>query len=333
MRSFHGKPVDPREFKGKNLSNLENRVSEARENAKRFSDKAEIEVNECYVCGSAERKIVREMYGYQYARCENCTHVYLTKRLPRDAADEFFETSSEFASTYTDDDQIQYRLENVTKPKIDFVLDEIEATEGRWLDVGCGIGSSLYYLESQGWDAVGLELSDDCIEVGKERFGVEMRQEPIEEFVTEEPEWFDVVSFFGYFDLVPQPIEHLRIARELVHEDGDTVIGVTHADSVSSLVHEAIPNRAIRHSIPPVLIQQFTVESVATAFERTGFASETAWYFGLDFYELLKHLRLEIDGFGTSELYRYLMGNLNDFQLAIDEDEKSDYLMMIGAAQ
>ncbi|MFC7079053.1 class I SAM-dependent methyltransferase [Halorussus caseinilyticus] len=331
MKTFHGKPVDPREFKHRDLSNLRERVSAKRQRAREFRERANVEVEECYVCGSTETDIVREMFGYEYAQCDHCSHVYQTPRLPDDVLNEYYETDTEFASIYTDEDQIQYRLENITKPKIDFVLDHVDAEQGRWLDVGCGVGASINYLESQGWDAVGLEISDQCVSVARDVLGVELEQRPIDEYADRNPDaTFDVVTFFGYLEMVPHSMRDLRLAHEMLDPDGNVGIGVMNADSMSSMVHRAIPEQAVRHSIPPVGLQQFTRESVAEAFDRVGFSPEAAWFFGLDFYELLTHLCLEVEDFQHSDLYEYLMENLNDFQQVIDDDEESDYMVFVG---
>mgnify|MGYP006274083589 CR=1 FL=1 len=330
-KTYHGKPVDPREFKHRDLSNLRERLDAKRTRAREFRDRADIEVEECYVCGAAESEVVREMFGYEYAQCANCSHVYQTRRLPKDVLDEYYETDADFASIYTDRDQIEYRLEHITKPKLDFVLERIDAEEGRWLDVGCGVGASIQYLESQGWDAVGLEISDECVAVADDVLGVELEQRPIDEYAERNPdETFDVVTFFGYLEMVPHAMRDLRLARDLLEPDGRVGLGVMNADSMSSMVHRAIPERAVRHSIPPVGLQQFTRESVAEAFDRAGFAPEAAWFFGLDFYELLTHLCLELDGFQESDLYEFLMENLNDFQQVVDDETESDYMLFVG---
>ncbi|WP_137286121.1 class I SAM-dependent methyltransferase [Halorussus salinisoli] len=334
MKTYHGKPVDPREFKHRDLSNLQERVEEKRQQARKFLDRADVDVDECYVCGSTEAEIVREMFGYEYAQCENCSHVYQTQRLPDDVLSEYYETDSEFASIYTDEEQIEYRLENITKPKIDFVVDHVDADDGRWLDVGCGVGASIKYLESEGWDAVGLEVSDQCVEVARDTLGVELEQRPIDEYAERNPdETFDVVTFFGYLEMIPHSMRDLRLAHEMLEPDGHVGLGVMNAESMSSMVHRAIPDRALRHSIPPIGVQQFTRESVEAAFDRTGFSAEAAWFFGLDFYELLTQLCLEIEEFQHSDLYSYLMDNLNEFQQVVDDDAESDYMVFVGDRQ
>ncbi|WP_458207736.1 class I SAM-dependent methyltransferase [Haladaptatus sp. NG-SE-30] len=334
MKTFHGKPIDPAEFKHRDLSDLQGRVEKKRQRAREFRPQADIEVEECYVCGSTDADTTREMFGYEYKRCNRCNHVYQARRLPRDVLNEYYQTDSDFASIYTDEEQLQYRLKNITKPKIDFVLNHIDNDAGRWLDVGCGVGASIEYLQSEGWDAVGLEISDECVSVAHDVFGIELEPTPIDEYVKKNPnKTFDVVTFFGYLEMVSHPMRDLQLAHDVLDPDGHLGVGVMNADSLSSRVHRAIPNRALRHSIPPVGLNQFTRESLETAFERAGFSGRSMWYFGLDFYELLTQLCLEIDGFQQSDLYSYLMENLTEFQQVVDDDAESDYMVSVAARQ
>ena len=138
------------------------------------------------------------------------------------------------------------------------------------------------------------------------------------------------MSFLGYLDLTPEPINDLSIAYSLLNENGIICCRFPNHDSVSSLVQKSIPNLSVRHLIPPFAIQQYTLKSAETAFRLTGFTPIAIWYFGLDFYEIINTLCVSIEGFQTSALYEYLMNNLNDFQKAIDEKGHSDIFILIG---
>ncbi|MFP9193841.1 class I SAM-dependent methyltransferase [Natrialbaceae archaeon A-CW1-1] len=331
VQKYYGKPIDPRKFKQRDLSNLRDRVEVTRERAKEFRPRADIEVEACPVCDSPSREVACEMHGYEYVRCSQCTHVYLSTRLPEEALLEFYQSSSDFADHYTNEEQITYRLESIIEPKIEFVLDQIGLEKGRWLDVGCGIGGSVHYLESQGWEADGLDISEDCVEVAADVFEVSIQQRTLEEHVATDPDPYDVVSFFGYLCLIPQPMPDLQRARDLLTEEGTVCIGEMNHDSVSTQVQTTFPDWAVRHLIPPNGMHHFTEHSLATALHSTGFDRDAIWYFGLDFYEFLNHVRLAVDGFSSSPLYNYCLNNLSEFQHVIDKTEQSDYQLLVGS--
>lgn len=334
----YGKPVDPRSFKREIIENLSRAVKNAEQKARNYLEKADIEVDSCYICRSKEKsEVIAEMYGFQYVRCLNCTHVYQTKRLSQDALAKLYEEDSAYARTYTDESQIKYRLENITKPLVEFIMKYVGETQGKWLDVGCGIGDLVSCVETRGpdtslrWKAVGIDVSKDCVETGSRIFNIDIRQQTLRQFANENPDMkFDVVSFLGYLDLTPEPIKDLSIACELLNENGIVVLRGPNHDSVSSLVQKALPDLSVRHMIPPFSIQQWTVKSAETAFKLTGFAPIAIWYLGLDFYELLNTLCLVVEGFQKSALYEFLMNNFNDFEKVIDEKGMSDKFMLIG---
>jgi SAM-dependent methyltransferase len=329
MERRHGKPVDPRRFKQRDLDDLHGGVEANRRRAASFRRAESIDVDACPVCESAERSPVRTAFGYDYVRCADCTHVYLTERPTEAALVEYFASNDEVAGLYTDDRQRRYRREQITEPKFDFVCEHVDGGE-RWLDVGCGMGESVDYLRSRGWDAVGLEPSTECVRVAREEFGVDLVERTLEAYADAEPPGsFDVVSLFGVLVMNPDPVAELRRARRLLGDDGFVAVGDGRADSLSSLVHDAFPDEALRHSIPPIGLHQFTDGSLERAFDAAGFEPVAVWDFGLDFYELLTHLRLELDGFADTDLHDYLMEHLDEFQRVVDEDESSDYVLVV----
>ena len=127
----HGKRIDPRSFKKDILVDLSSAVNKAEQKAKRWLGQANIEVDSCYICGSKEKsEVVIEVYGFQYVRCLNCTHVYQTKRLSQDTLVKIYDEDSAYARTYTDKSQIKYRLENIAKPHVDYIMRYVEKVNG-----------------------------------------------------------------------------------------------------------------------------------------------------------------------------------------------------------
>lgn len=329
---IYGKPIEPRKFKKEILGNLGSAVKNAQQKAKRYLEKADVEVDSCYICGSKQKnEVIAQVYGFQYVRCLNCTHVYQTKRLSQDALVKLYENDSTYAHTYTDQSQTEYRLQNIARPKADFVMKYAGKAQGKWLDVGCGIGDLVSYVNHQRWSAIGIDVSKDCVETGRKEFNIDIRLQTIKQFADENPNVkFDVVSTMGHLDLTPEPIKDLTIAYELLNENGIIACELPNHESISSLVQKSFPDLSVRHLEPPFTIQQFTIKSAETAFRLTGFTPIAIWYFGLDFYEMLNALCLVVERFQASALYEFLMNNLNDFQKVIDEKELSDGFILIG---
>lgn len=329
MESHHGKNIDPRKLKQDDIQDLESKVEESREQACEYKSRTDLQIDECPVCQSAERETVLEMFGIVWKQCDSCSHVYQPEILSQKALTDFYESDEQYASTYTDEEQIEYRLEHVTKPKFDFLLDNIDTEPGRWLDVGCGNGGSVYYLDSLGWDATGLEISEHSVRTAADLFGVELQQQTLQEYSQNNPEAeFDAISMFGYLDLIEDPLADLQIASDMLSDGGYLAVHIPKYDSVSLRVQQTFPDQAVR-VLGWNVLHFYTEESLKTLLRQTGFEAKTAWYYGLDFYELLMHLSLSIDGFVDSELYSYFMQYLNEFQQVIDTSEMSDYFTVI----
>lgn len=330
MKRYHGKPVDPRQFKGQTLSNLMEKSEFHEELSGQFLEEASLEVDACPICGSTERTVAVEQSGRNYSECSTCSHVYQSRILTEERFVEFYEESSEYATTYTHPEQIEYRLENITKPKIDFVRDRIDVSGERWLDVGSGVGTSVQYLESLGWDAVGLEVSEETVAAAEELLGVSLTQQTLSEYFDENPDAeFDVVTMFGYLDLVPNPIADLKLVREHLSDGGWIAIHVPQFESVTRLVQQSFDYEPFRYLTWNIL-HVFTIDSIETAFERVGFAPKAAWFYGLDLYELVNALSLTVEGFENTPLQEYLLENFNEFQAVVDDHEMSDYVTVVG---
>jgi cyclopropane fatty-acyl-phospholipid synthase-like methyltransferase len=326
------KPIDPRSFKQDLMADINGRMETIRAEAvEALNTKDTVEVDSCYICQSSESELALEMYGYKYVQCSNCGHAYLTPRLTEEASIEYFTESEEYASTYTDEAQINYRLENIVKPKIDHILDRIDTDNGQWLDVGCGIGGTVHYLSTEGWDAHGLEVSKHSVQAAKERFGIDLNETTLLEYANETDNTeYDVISFFGSNHVVTYPMEHLRHAYDLLADGGYIVLGTHNFDSVSTRILQTSPNEAVRFLRPPASTNLFSESSIRTAFDQLGFEPVSWWFFGLDVFELLIHLDANYDGFKNSPLYEYILTNFNEIQHGIDKSKNGDQLVVIG---
>jgi Fe-S-cluster containining protein len=136
MYRYYAKQIDPRELKSNDINDLQQKVATSKERAAEYLSQTDLTVGECPICGIDQRDPVLEMYDIKGVQCRECTHVYQQEMLSQEALVEFYESSEEYAATYTDEEQLEYRLENITKPKFDFVLEKASLDSGRWLDVG-----------------------------------------------------------------------------------------------------------------------------------------------------------------------------------------------------
>lgn len=332
MKIKLSKEINPSKFQQVQLSDLDAHQKKMSSTAKKFSPKAEVVVDKCYLCGAKENRHLLDVYGFSYVECLNCTHVYSTKRLSKRSLNKFYLESETYSKTYIDKDQIEYRIKNIAQPKVSYVLSKVKnKSAGSWLDIGCGAGDLIKCVQDiKGWKAVGVEISKHSTDFGINNLGVDINQQTFSSYSeTNHKTKFDVVSFFGYLGLVSDPAQQLRLAKKHLKKGGILVVGDSNADSISTLLVKSYPQLTLRHFVPPTTLHQFSPTSLKKILTKLGFQPTDIWIFGLDFYEFLKYTSQLNSNFQNSPVFDFFLDNINDFQKVIDKKMKGDYMIMI----
>ena len=100
----------------------------------------------------------------------------------------------------------------------------------RLLDFGCGNGSFLERMHRQGWQVLGIDVSEAAVEHLRGELGLPavVGTLPHPELT---PQSFDVVTMWQSLEHVHQPLEVLRHARELLVPGGKLIASVPNIDS------------------------------------------------------------------------------------------------------
>ncbi len=123
-----------------------------------------------------------------------------------------------------------------------FITRRIFKTPSEWiaenfepakvLDVGCGNGEFVKYLQNKGWDVYGTDLSPEAVKnsshlVGKERIrvGVFHKQEFNQKY--------DMVSFWHVLEHIDNPLEYLNKANKILRKNGVVVAESPNFDSIN----------------------------------------------------------------------------------------------------
>ena len=67
-----------------------------------------------------------------------------------------------------------FRVENIAKPKVRYIVDNLTTKKKTWLDIGCGIGEVLHVASCNGFKVLGIETNKEEREFGIEKFEVEI---------------------------------------------------------------------------------------------------------------------------------------------------------------
>ena len=311
---------------------------EVRESRERlFSDKKRVEsVTSCPVCGASGRakEDALSIYGATYAECASCSHYYVTKRPSKEALEQYYATDKHEQSVYCDPRTLKARLEQIVEPKLEWTIREFERSFGRppksVLDVGAGSGHFVYASRARGLKSEGIEFSEDGIRFSRENFGIELlTNDFLKDF--DRFKEFDVITFWGVIEHLTSPVEMLSAAAEALKGNGGgmVVAEVPRFTCFGTAVQSVFADTVTRHLDPLGHINAFTDSSLATAFESSGFQITSAWYFGMDIYELLTQAA---NALGNEQILRELSRYIPVLQSSVDLARMSDEMVVAGIA-
>jgi len=103
-------------------------------------------------------------------------------------------------------------------------LNEIEefASPGRFLEVGFGSGYTLMEAKARGWDVLGLEIAQSCVDDMRAR-GIAAACTSLTDYAGPRAT-FDVVTMYSVIEHVHDPAVYLRQAHELLKSNGLLVL-------------------------------------------------------------------------------------------------------------
>jgi SAM-dependent methyltransferase len=328
----HSKALDIRSHKEQwlNIDYLRSRQAETKSLSEFIlNNKRRITVDSCYVCHGASRRNFATTYAIPYFQCSNCSHVYAAVVLPPEELATYYREEYFENAVYVDDRQVDRRKYMVYEPKVRFVMDFLQNTRKRWLDVGTGNGSLLACARELGFDVVGLEPGIPAVEFAERTFGLTLFPHTIqEELERSGPASYDVVSFFMVLEHVSNPVEQVSAAAELLASGGLLVVEVPTAESMSATVDGLFPDQGLRQLVTDH-IMLYTVQSAKRLVVDCGCQPEGLWFMGQDIFNLFIHLALHDPHFLQTPMADFLLTNNDALQEIVDRNEFCDEVVIV----
>jgi len=218
-------------------------------------------VTGCPVCEADSFRRRFEQFSVPFESCRGCGFVRMAQR----------PDTGELRRRYVDDRQhgeLAWQEHERNLVRFGEMLARVErfVTPGRLLDVGCSIGTSLVAARERGWQPIGLELSQPCVEFGRRQWDVDIRD------VTLEEAQFEPASFRAV--LMHHTLEHL--------DHPDDVVRRIHALlEPGGVMYQALPNydclkrrllgRWWSYGVTPDHVVQFGGRTLRRLVRRLGF--------------------------------------------------------------
>lgn len=290
-------------------------------------------IDTCPVCFSKVADSIVSVYRFEYVKCRDCETAYVVN--PPQQKDLELIYSSEYYTAanqklYANKEILSYRLENISGPKVDYVLDNISPRPKSWLDIGCGTGEILKSAKDRGLRVAGVETNEMQRDFARDQFEIEI----LGEYVTPQNigklgAAFDVVSLFSVLEHVLDPDALLASISALQSSESTLVVEVPHYPSISSLTQSAFPELVNRMMHPPLHLFLFSLKGIKRLLERHGYEITHCWFFGQDMYEFITTLFLVAPELNGSDLAKAWMPLLGEFQQVIDDCGLSDEMLLI----
>ena len=188
------------------------------------------ETVDCLFCESDQKKPY-ERFGsklqYQSVLCENCGLVYLSPRPKYDQVfiDAAYATYYQYAETVelNNDTKVLHSNVELFRKELAYI-EKFDPVKSAVLDVGSGMGTFLYAAKSYYKEAVGLDVSVNMARFVEKQLGVKVFICQLENFVYDHK--FSMIHMSHVLEHVPNPVEWLLKAKELLDSRGVLVINI-----------------------------------------------------------------------------------------------------------
>ena len=139
---------------------------------------------------------------------------------------------------------------------------------GRFLDVGCGSGSTVRAAADLGWEAAGIDIDARLVQLGRDKLNVDLRNSSLPESGFE-ANHFNFIRLRNVIGHLPNPYDVLVEARRLLVPGGIIMIATINQDGLPAQVRRLMGGkRTIK--FPPYNVHGFAAKTLKRILERSG---------------------------------------------------------------
>lgn len=208
--------------------------------------KSTIHHTHCPVCNSGRLQNIFPVKDYtvsgqQFAivECQHCT-LRFTQDVPdQENIGKFYKSEDYISHTNTSKgliNNLYQKVRNVTmKQKLGIIKKYTGLQKGALLDVGCGTGSFLNVMQSEGWKVTGLEPDADARDLAKQLH--ELKVLPSHEIFNLQAATYNAITMWHVLEHVHQLHEYVEQLKNLLLANGKLFIAVPNYTSRDAKVY------------------------------------------------------------------------------------------------
>ncbi len=213
----------------------------------------------CPVCSGDRLNGIWMVNGYQIARCDTCSLVFVQNKVTAEDLAVHYAGGTDEVYDDANVDCLNYYYE-----KLGSLIRKRFPRPGRVLDLGCSRGWFLDVM--RGWECHGNEIAPSDAAAARERYGDRIVAGSFEDYPLRE-EFFDVITLQDVFDHFREPLPALEKCRRMLKPGGMIVIKVHNI----SCLYAKITGQNFYAVIPPSHLFYYDRQTLARTLSIAGF--------------------------------------------------------------
>lgn len=243
---------------------------------------AKLEKINCPFCAFPGHKIkyIAEDYLYsqelfKIVKCDSCGLLYTNPRISENDISRYYSNNY-----FTMRKQERKGLFEEIKKIFHFIYDDYpykllrnlrRMKAKKILEIGPGSGENLFYLKKNGFDVVGVEISEECVNHIRER-GIECHLGDLEKAYEKlQFQNFDAVVFFHVFEHIYEPVQILNLVHKLLNDKGKVFIILPNSGSLEARI---FGKYWLGFDVPRHVVH-YDKKTIIKMLEKAGFKAET----------------------------------------------------------
>lgn len=185
------------------------------------------EVRTCPVCGSSKSVPIFNKSGGTYAKCTNCTMVFLNPVFKDRALDKHYRKLDSGQAAIVQGESAFYR--EIYLKGLNAVSRFVK--KGKIFDLGCSSGIFLDIAKSKEWKTYGLEVGEAEAALCREKGHVLYTKKLQDEKITEK---FDAISLWDVFEHLPHGKDELKLLKSMLNPGGVIFLQIPNSGSLAA---------------------------------------------------------------------------------------------------
>lgn len=224
---------------------------------------------QCNLCGADDTRQRYQLNGWNIVSCQRCGLIYVSPMpdvefLRAFYTEEFYRGNQRLAgyADYLRDKEIHMLQFQAYWP---LVRREFP-TPGRVLDVGCALGFFLDMARAEGWETVGIELSEFAAQWARDNLGLDVRAGTLPDADFPQNS-FDVVTLWATIEHLADPMATLKATYRVLKPNGLMLITTGEVEGVL----DKLSKGPCMWYEPPGHLYYFSTRTLGAMLQRAGF--------------------------------------------------------------